>query len=288
MIAVIGATGNTGRAVVKQLRKLGQDPLCVVRNLEKAREVLGANAKTAVAELTDRAALERVLQGLDSVFVVSGHDPQIGEQQNNVIDAALQAGVKYLVRVSASRAVASPYSETLVGRAHHAVDERLRNSKLGWVILRPGLFMQNVLGQAEAIKNDNKIVMPYAKDFPLAMIDVRDTGAVGARILIDPAPHVGKTYEFTGSTTNYGAFTDVFSQVLGRKISYLEVTPEQNEQAMKARGMPDWLVAHLAAIARIVRSGGASTENSKPIYDIVKRAPLTTKQFVEDHKALFA
>jgi hypothetical protein len=40
-------------------------------------------------------------------------------------------------------------------------------------------------------------------------------------------------------------------------------------------------------IARIVRSGGASTENTKPIYDIVKRAPLTTKQFVEDHKALF-
>ena len=151
-----------------------------MRNVEKAREVLGANAKTAVAELTDRAALERVLQGLDSVFVVSGHDAQIGEQQNNVIDAALQAGVKYLVRVSASRAVASPNSETLVGRAHHAVDERLRNSKLGWVILRPGLFMQNVLGQAEAIRNDNKIVMPYAKDFPLAMIDVRDTGAAHA------------------------------------------------------------------------------------------------------------
>ena len=82
--------------------------------------------------------------------------------------------------------------------------------------------------------------------------------------------------------------TDVFSQVLGRMITYLEVTPEQNEQAMKARGMPDWLVAHLTAIARIVRSGGASTENTKPIHDIVKRAPLTTKQFVEDHKALFA
>jgi NAD(P)H dehydrogenase (quinone) len=52
-----------------------------VRNLEKAREVLGANVKTAVAELTDRAALERVLQGLDSVFVVTGHDPQIGEDR---------------------------------------------------------------------------------------------------------------------------------------------------------------------------------------------------------------
>jgi hypothetical protein len=42
--------------------------------------------------------------------------------------------------------------------------------------------------------------------------------------------------------------------------------------------MPDWLVAHLGAIARIVRSGcGASIENTKPIYDIVKRAPLRIK-----------
>ena len=54
-IAVVGATGNTGRAVVKELKALGQNPVCVVRNADKAREVLGADAKTAVAELTDRA-----------------------------------------------------------------------------------------------------------------------------------------------------------------------------------------------------------------------------------------
>jgi NAD(P)H dehydrogenase (quinone) len=57
--------------------------------------------------------------------------------------------------------------------------------------------------------------MPYAKDFPLAMIDVRDTGAVGARILIDPAPHVGKSYEFTGATTNYGALPTCFRKCWG-------------------------------------------------------------------------
>jgi uncharacterized protein YbjT (DUF2867 family) len=184
--------------------------------------------------------------------------------------------------------VATADSPTAVGRAHHTVDERLRNSKIGWVILRPGLFMQNVLGQAAAIKSDSKMVMPYAKDFPLALIDVRDTGAVAARILVDPAPHAGKSYEFTGATTNNGDFADVFSQVLGRKIAYVGVTVEQNEQAMKARGMPDWLIAHLIGIARIGNSGGFSTENTKPIHDIVKRAPLTTRQFVEDFKALFA
>ena len=40
MIAVIGATGNTGRATVKELRALGENPLCVVRNADKAKDVL--------------------------------------------------------------------------------------------------------------------------------------------------------------------------------------------------------------------------------------------------------
>jgi NAD(P)H dehydrogenase (quinone) len=72
------------------------------------------------------------------------------------------------------------------------------------VILCPGPFVQNVLGQASSIKT--RMVPPFAKDLPVALIDVRDTDAVGARILIDPAPHAGKTYEFTGKLTTYGAF----------------------------------------------------------------------------------
>ena len=127
-IAVIGATGNTGRAVVKELRALGQNPVCVVRNADKAREVLGADTKTAVAELTDRPALEKALAGIQSVFVVTGHSPSMVERQNNVLDAALKAGVQYLVRVSGAGAAAKADSESVVGRGHAAINERLKAS----------------------------------------------------------------------------------------------------------------------------------------------------------------
>ena len=288
MIAVVGATGNTGRAVVKELKQLGQNPVCVVRNAEKAREVLGGDAKTAVAELTDGAALEKALQGVQSVFVVTGHNPGMVEQQNNVLEAAIRAGAKYLVRVSGGRAVVTPESESVIGRSHYAIEQKLRESGIGWVILRPGLFMQNVFTQAASIKNDSKMVLPFAKDLPLALTDVRDTGAVGARILIDPAPHAGKTWEFTGKLSNYGEFADVFSQVLGRKITYVGVTPEQAEQAMKSRGMPDWLIAHLVLVGRAEANGGFSRENMQPIRDIVGREPITTRQFVEAYKGAFS
>ncbi len=147
--------------------------------------------------------------------------------------------------------------------------------------------MQNVFTQVQSIKNDSKMVLPFAKDLPVALTDVRDTGAVGARILIDPAPHAGKTYEFTGALTTYEEFAKVFSQALGRTITYVGVTPAQAEQAMKARGMPDWLITHLVTIAKLGAGGAFSTENTGPIREIVKRAPITTKQFVEDYKSVF-
>jgi uncharacterized protein YbjT (DUF2867 family) len=103
MIAVVGATGNTGRAVVGELTRVGHAPICVVRNADKARDVLGMDAKTAIAELTDRPALDKALQGVTSVFVVTGHNPNMVEQQTNVLEAALDAGVQHFVRVSGSR-----------------------------------------------------------------------------------------------------------------------------------------------------------------------------------------
>jgi NAD(P)H dehydrogenase (quinone) len=287
MIAVVGATGNTGRAVVKELKALGENPVCIVRNADKAREVLGADAKVAVAELTDKAGLEKALQGVTRVFVVTGHNPNMVEQQNNVLDAALKNGAKYLVRVSGGPAVVGPDVASVVGRGHDEIEKRLATSGIGWTILRPGLFMQNMMGQAALIKSDSKVVFAYPASAPVALIDVRDTGAVGARIVRDPAPHAGKTYVFTGKVTNYGEFVQVLSQVLGRQINYVETSLEQLEQTLKSRNTPDWLVTHQLMISRLVREGGFSRENTQPVRDIAGREPITTRKFAEDFKGAF-
>jgi hypothetical protein len=56
---------------------------------------------------------------------------------------------------------------------------------------------------------------------------------------------------------------------------------------MKKRGMPDWLAAHLLAMARAGANNAFAREDTQPIRDIVGRAPIGTKQFVEDYKAAF-
>lgn len=288
MIGVIGATGNIGRVVVKELKQFGQDPVCVVRDANKAREVLGADAKIAVADLADTAALKRTLRGVTSLSVVMGNDPQMLELENNVLDAAMSADAEYLVRVSGTSTVSVPDCESFVGRCHCAMEERLRKCGMQWAILQPGVFTQNALMQAASIKSDSKMVWPFAGNLPLAMTDVRDIGAIGARVLMDRASHAGKTYSFTGELTTFEQFAEVLSQALRRKITYVAITAEQLEKEMKAFGVPDWMISHLVAMSRLGASGGFSVEDTKPIHDLLKRPPLSTTQFVEDYKALFA
>jgi uncharacterized protein YbjT (DUF2867 family) len=288
MYAVVGATGNTGRAIVKELKGLGESPVCVVRNADKAKEVLGADTKTAIAELDDRAGMEKALAGIKRVFIVTGHNPKSDVQQINVIDAAKAAGAEYIVKVSGGRDVIGPNVESVNGQAHYRIEEHLKKCGLQWCILSPGLFMQNILGQAANIKDQGKIIQPWPKDLSVALIDVRDTGAVGARVLREPAKHNGKLYTFTGVSTTFGDFANVIGEALGKPITYVPITLEQAEAAMNARNMPDWLVAHLVSIARAGGKGAFSKENTGPIRDIVGRAPITTRQFVQDYKAAFS
>jgi NAD(P)-dependent dehydrogenase (short-subunit alcohol dehydrogenase family) len=91
MIAVFGATGNTGRATVKELLALGESPLCIVRNSDKAQEVLGEDVRTALADITDRPAMEQALKGVKSVFVVTGHNPEADKQQILTLISGMQA-----------------------------------------------------------------------------------------------------------------------------------------------------------------------------------------------------
>jgi NAD(P)H dehydrogenase (quinone) len=287
MYAVVGATGNTGRAVFKELQALGEQPIAVVRNADKAKEVLGTDARIGVAELDDRAALAKALAGVKRVFIVTGHNPSSAAQQINVIDTAKSVGAEYVVKVSGGRAVTGRNVESLNGRAHFEIEEHLKGCGLQWCILSPGLYMQNMLAQAANIKQ-GKIAQPWPKDVPVALIDVRDTGALGARVLRDPGKHAGKLYSFTGVTTTYGELASVIADTLGKPIAYTELTLEQAEQGMKARGMPDWLVAHLLAMARAGAAGAFASENTQPNRDIVGQEPITTRQFVEDFRSAFA
>ena len=103
--------------------------------------------------------------------------------------------MRHIVKLSAIGA--SPESPIALMREHHEIDEEIRNGAADWTLLRPHLYMQNLLRAADAVRHEGRLAAPMGRDrFPL--VDTRDVGAAAAVVLANPAAHAGKAYVLTG------------------------------------------------------------------------------------------
>ena len=115
-----------------------------------------------------------------------------------MIEAAKAAGAEYVVKVSGGRAVTGPNVESVNGRAHYRDRGAPEELRPAMVHPQPRSVHAEHAGTGGEHQEHGKIVQPWPKDLPVALIDVRDTGALGARVLRDPGKHAGKVYSFTG------------------------------------------------------------------------------------------
>jgi Saccharopine dehydrogenase NADP binding domain len=95
-IAVYGASGYTGRHIAQRLVARGVPALLVGRDLRKLEHIageLGGAVPVALAELGDRPALQRALDGCAAVISAAGPFHQLGRP---VVEAAIATGVHYL------------------------------------------------------------------------------------------------------------------------------------------------------------------------------------------------
>ena len=69
---------------------------------------------------------------------------------------------------------ASGHSKAPIGRWHYQVEKELQASGMGWTMLRPHHFMQNLLAQAEYVIKEGAIYSPSG-DGKIPYIDPRRT-----------------------------------------------------------------------------------------------------------------
>ena len=98
MILVLGATGSTGGEVARQLIAAGVTPRLLVRNLAKATEFEG-KAEIREGDYTNPASLQSALTDIEKVYLVST-GLAVRDLETRVIDAAQNAGVRHVVKLS--------------------------------------------------------------------------------------------------------------------------------------------------------------------------------------------
>ena len=138
-IGVTGATGQLGRMVVDKLKeKVSADSVvALVRNPEKAAG-MGVEVRSFDYNQSENLALS--LQGIDKLLLISSNEiGQRAKQHANIIHAAKQAGVQWIVYTSLLHADKSTLS--LAGE-HLATEEALKESGIPYTLLRNGWYTE--------------------------------------------------------------------------------------------------------------------------------------------------
>jgi uncharacterized protein YbjT (DUF2867 family) len=282
MILITGATGQVGREAVKALVAAGLAVRALVRNPSDTAALLGVQA--VQGDFDDDASLARALDGIDAMLLAGRDSPDSISQHQRVLAHARRANVRHILKLSAIGA--SSGSPIALMREHHAIDEELRVGPASWTLLKPHLYLQNLLRAADAVRRDGRLAAPMGHDrFPL--VDTRDVGAAAGIVLRDPVIHAGRTYALTGPAAySFDDIAAALSGVAGRTASYESVSPRDYEARLLASGIPGWRAFDLAHIARAYTPSNNAVSPDLPM--LLGRRPRSLSEFLEDHRDSFA
>jgi uncharacterized protein YbjT (DUF2867 family) len=282
MYLITGATGNIGRGVVTQLHKDGHVVRALVRDASRA-ELLPDGTEIAVGNLDDADSVAAALRGVDSVFLL--HVGAGTTQTQIMIDAARSSGVTRIVLLSSVGARLRPIAGLIPGSLT-AREDLLRASGLDVTYLRPTSLMSNALSWADGIRTNNRVVDPTDPGVQVP-VDPDDVARVAARVLTEPG-HSGHGYILTGpEALTVRAQVEILSDVLGRTIEFVAVTPEQAAKEAVERGTPVQVAKAVQDLNEMFR-GRLVGQLADDIENLTGVAPATFRDWCERHADEFA
>jgi len=281
MILVTAATGQVGSAALNILAASGAEVRAVVRDPSAFAAPEGVDV--VQGDFDDDASMAKALEGV-AVMLLAGRDgPDSVSQHRRILAQVRQARVRHVVKLSAIGA--SPGSPIALMREHHEVDEEVRKGPAGWSLLKPHLYMQNLLRAANAVRREGKLAPMGPNRFPL--VDTRDVGAAVAVVLRDPAAHPGKEYALTGPVAvSYEEVAKALTAITDHAVTYEAVAPPEFEDRLRTAGMPEWRAYDLAHIA--LAYGASDNIVSPDLAMLLGRQPRSLSEFLEDHRLAYS
>lgn len=147
---VAGATGQTGRRIVKELVKRNIPVRALVRNLEKGKETLPPEAELVVGDVLNPNSLAAAIADSTVLLSATGATPSFDltspyrvdyEGSKNLVDVAKAKGIEHFVMVS-SLCVSQFFHPLnmfwLILVWKKQAEEYLQKSGLTYTIVRPG------------------------------------------------------------------------------------------------------------------------------------------------------
>lgn len=189
-IAVLGASGHTGRVVAEKLIGLGHEVRAVCRDQKKLDTLVKLGAKPYPVDIDHQVpALLEAFRDVDAVYTMIPpnygvehylrYEDRVGE---HIVTALKEAGTEWVVNLSSLGAELTSGTGPIVGL--HRQEERLDQiDGLNVMHLRPAYFMDNLLSWIPYLRKNEKIGSALRPDLPVDMVAAADVGKKAAALL---------------------------------------------------------------------------------------------------------
>jgi NAD(P)H dehydrogenase (quinone) len=222
----------------------------------EARNVAFRPLSRANVDLRDGARLRAALEGVETVFLLTPHDPDQAVLEANALAAAREVGVARIVKLSGGAPSLGPNGPTVTAVAHFASEQAIEGSGLAYTFLRASFMMQNLVGMVA--RRGGLLPAPFGRA-PIAMVDARDVAACAVAALTagDDGVLDGTAWHLTGPR---GVTFGEVAAALGAR--YVPVPPRLAGRALRRRGASAYEVDHALRMAAYFASGadGAPTD----------------------------
>jgi uncharacterized protein YbjT (DUF2867 family) len=276
-ILVTGSTGTVGSRVMKKLAEHHS----MVRAAVHSRSEAAGSSDVVRMDYNVQETVRNALRDVDKVFLVTPLEENMVEMTERFVEEASRAGVNHIVKLS----VLGASMHTLLGMMHREAERVIEDSGIAYTFVRPNFFMQNYFGMANTIKSKGEFYSPMA-NAKASMVDANDVANVIVASLLEH-DHEGYTYEITGSEafTNHDA-AKVFSQVLGKKVAFINITDDHARESMRGSGMGEWITKALLELYSISRENHMANV-SKSVEHVTGKKPKTFSDFVKENSQFF-
>lgn len=233
-LAITGVTGNLGRFLVKGLSGKGLQVRHLARRPEPANQFAGAIIMKAAYD--KRPETLEALQGIDVLFMVSGHEsPTRDQEHKDFIATAKKAGVRHIIYTS----FMNPRQDATFTLAHdHAQTEAfIKELGLTYTFLRDNFYSDLFLDIAE---QSGKLRGP-AGNGKVSSITRADVAEVALTILENPQAWENQVLELTGpKALSMEQMAELLSKHLGKEISYYPEDVSEAYEWRKQWPAEDW------------------------------------------------
>ena len=284
MILVTGATGTSGRELIRRLSKAGAAFKAMVRK-EADREALETQGVAAVlADYRDNERLSEALTGVEQVYLIGPTDPPQVTHEGDVVEVARQAGVRRIVKQSAM--CAHDMSACTFKRWNGMVERQLIESDLPYTILRPTGFMQNFVNYDSATIAAEGVLRSPRREAQVSWIDVRDIAAVAVAVLTEEG-HDGRVYDLTGpEALSDQEIATKLSAATGREIRYEPLSDADWFLLMRSRGLPASTVRSMLSLHLAYRAESPGLVTGW-VEVLSGRSPRSFDDFAQEHADRF-